>query len=134
MNRSQLEAVIHDPASTPKEKAAAKAALGAPDLDVPQDLHPDTRKLLDAMQVERVTDLTEIAFERYHKTHQLKANDPMVREFWYWLLSPECLRLLGMTPREWWRNTCDLAVADKRPDAEAFARRKLAELGEGNRE
>lgn len=130
MERNQLEAILNDPASTAAEKAAAKAALGPPDLDAPQDLHPHTHALLNALQGSRVSDLTELAFERYHKIHQLGANDPLVREFWYWVVSPEYLRLLGMTEREWWEQGCEVAVADKRPDAEAFARTKLDELGE----
>jgi hypothetical protein len=134
MNRSQLEAVMHDPASTAAEVAAAKAALGAPDQDVSHDLHADTIALLTALQVSRVADLNEMIFERFHKTNNLKANDSLVKEFYWWIQpSPNLLRTLGMSAERYWEQSRELAAVAKRPDAEAFARRKLVELEAGQR-
>ena len=129
MERSQLEAILSDPASTPAEVAAAQKALGAADYDVPHDPHPDTVALLTALQVSRIADLNDMAFERLHRANNLPSNHALVREFYWWVPpSPSLLRTLGMTAHQWWQNSCDLAAIAKRPDAEAFARRKLLEL------
>jgi hypothetical protein len=129
MERSQLEAIVNDPASTPAEISAAKAALGAPDQDVSHDLHADTIALLTGLQISRVADLNEMAFERFHKTSNLKANDPLTREFYWWIApSASLLRILGMSAEQYWEQSRELAAVAKRPDAEAHARRKLVEL------
>jgi hypothetical protein len=125
MNADELKTILNNPAVSPEQKARARAALEAQ-----TDLHADTVALLTALQVSCIADLSDLAFERYHRANNLKANDPLVREFYWWVPpSPDLLRILGMSAREWWQKGCDLAVAAKRPDAEAFARNKLAEAG-----
>src|SRR5882672_3350924 len=121
MNSDELKIILNNPAVSPDQKARARAAL-----DAQTDLHVDSVALLTALQVSRIADLSDLAFERYHRANRLKADDPIVREFYWWVPpSPDLLRILGMSAREWWQKDYDLAVADKRRDAEVFARKML---------
>jgi hypothetical protein len=123
-DRSRLEQILHDPASTPEEKAAAQAALDSQ--AGPVGVHEQTSWMLQQLGGERITDLTENDYERYCVAHFVKPSDPIVREFRYWI-EPEdsTLKLIGMSRREWWTVTHDQAKAANRPDAQAHARREL---------
>jgi len=127
MERNQLEAILNDAASTPAEKAAARAALdGQAD---PVSIHEQTSWMLQQLGREQIEDLTEADYERHCVTHFVKPSDPIVREFRFWIPpSTEFLSTIGMTLREWWTAILDLATAANRPDTQAHARRKLQEL------
>ncbi len=124
MERSQLEAILNDPASTPEEKAAAQKALGT-QAD-PIAVHDDTRAMLAALNVARIEDLKEEIYERYCVAHFVKQTDPIVREFRYWIAPDDStLELIGMTRRDYWTAIHEAAKAASRSDAQAHARREL---------
>src|SRR5882724_8373627 len=129
MERSQLEAILNDPASTPEEKAAAQKALGTQADPFSVAVHDDTHTMLGALKVGRVADLNEEIYERYCVAHFVKPSDRIVRKFRYWIPpSASFLNTIGMTFREWWKAILDLAVGSNRFDAQEHARRKLAAL------
>ena len=129
MERSQLEAILNDPASTPEEKAAAQKALGTQAEPFSVAVHDDTRTMLAALKIERVADLNEEIYERHCIAHCVKHTDPIVTEFRYWIPpSAEVLELIGMSLRGYWQAVYDRAAGANRPDAQAHARRVLAAL------
>jgi hypothetical protein len=124
MHDRNLEAIINDPASTQEEKAAAQAALR----QVEHDLHEDTRKLLDVLKVKSIADLNEGIFERYVSTHSVRSNDWIVKEFRFWIPPDDSfLAIMGMSIADWWLTVHRIAAVANRPDAEAYARRKMQE-------
>jgi hypothetical protein len=127
MERSQLQAVIDNLASTPQERAAAQAALdGHAD---PVALHSDTRMMLAALKVERIADLNEEICQRHCAAHCVRHTDGFVKEFRYWIPPDDkFLACIGMSRRDWWNGVLDMAVSANRPYAVAHARRKLHEL------
>jgi len=127
MERSQLEAILNDPASTPAEKTAAQAALdGQAD---PVGVHDHARMMLAALNVERIADLNEETYERYCVAHFVKHSDPIVREFRYWLApSFAFLDAIGLSRRDYWTAMHDAAKAANRPDVQAHVRDKLRGL------
>src|SRR5258707_4240163 len=127
-DRSKMEQIINDPASTAEEKAAAEAALDAQADPVAAD--DDTRAMLAALKVERIADLNEEMYERYCVAHCTKQSDPIVTESRYWITpSAEFLELIGLTLRGYWQAVDERATAAGSPDAQAHTRTKLQELG-----
>jgi hypothetical protein len=127
MERSQLQAVIDDPASTEQEKAAAQAALDSQADPIP--IHEQTSWMLQQLGRERIEDLTEADYEKFCVAHCVKQTDPIVREFRYWIAPGDSmLELIGMTRAEWWTAIRNQTITANREDAQAHARRKLKEL------
>src|SRR6267142_3689166 len=123
MHDKNLEAILHDPASTAAEKAAAQTALhGHAD---PLFAHEQTRWMLTQLGNQRIDELTEADYERYCVQHLTKPFDPVVDEFRYWFApDDDFLELIGMTLRGYWQAVYERATAASRPDAQMHARRK----------
>ena len=125
MNRTQLQAILDDPASTPAEKGAASKALA---VNTPHELHPDTVRMLETLRVKTIGDLSEGIFERYVATHGVRSTDPIVKEFRFWIPPDDSfLANIGMSVGDWWLTIHRIATAANRADAADHARRKMAE-------
>lgn len=133
MERNHLEAILNDPASTEEEKALARAELDEAATDAP--LAPQAVTLLRTLGRERISDLTHADLERYIARNSVRYDEPICREFSFWIAPDDrllCL-LVGtndiLAARRWnWNYVLDKAVAADRPDVQSHARHKLREL------
>jgi hypothetical protein len=124
MHRTQLEAILNDSASTEAEKTAAERALGRASYE--DAIHDDTRRMLDALKVRGIADLTEEIYERYCAARSIRSSDWIVQEFRYWIPPDDSfLSNIGMNLGDWWLTVHRIAVAANRTDAVIHARRKL---------
>jgi hypothetical protein len=123
MNPNELRSIADNPAASPEDRERARTALGASE---PWALHPDTHRMLDALKLKSVADLSSEIYERYCLTYYPRPSDWIVREVTYWLPPDESfLDIMGFSLNDWWLQIHRDAKSARRADVESYALRKL---------